>query len=196
MYSPQHLRDRLKSTLDPFPRPVLSPDTRLAAVLVPVLGGGVASRVVFTKRTDSLSRHPGEISFPGGLAEEGEDLTAAALREAQEELGLAPSDVELIGVLPSVHTRVSGILIVPFVGLLSKDPRFTPNAAEIADVLELPLAGLASAGAESAFEHEGETFRTFLYEIDGRVIWGATARILRSLIDILQRGPSEGWEVE
>ncbi|MGH2572675.1 MAG: NUDIX hydrolase [Actinomycetota bacterium] len=195
MYSPQHLRDRLKPTLDAFPQPMVSPDTRLAAVLVPVVAGGVASRVVFTKRTDRLSRHPGEISFPGGLAEEGEDLTAAALREVQEELGLAPSDVELIGVLPPVHTRVSGILIVPFVGLLSKDPRFTPNAAEIADVLELPLAGLASAGAESAFEHEGQMFRTFLYEIDGRVIWGATARILRSLIDILQRGCSDGWEV-
>lgn len=196
MYSPGQLRDRLQATLDAFLSPVLPPDTRLAAVLVPLLAGADGSRIVFTKRTDHLSRHPGEISFPGGLADEGEDLKATALREAEEELGLAPSDVELIGALPSVHTRVSGILIVPFVGLLSKDPRFTPNAAEIADVLELPLARLASSGEESAFEHDGEMFRTFLYEIEGRVIWGATARIVRSLIDIVQRGPSDGQGVE
>jgi len=144
-------------------------------------------RLVLTKRTDTLSRHAGEISFPGGLADEGEEASAAALREAEEELGLASADVKLVGSLPPVHTRVTGILIVPFVGFLERDPRFTPNADEIADVLEFRLADLVSSGAETEFQYEGARFHTYVYEVDGHVIWGATARILWSFIDVLDR---------
>jgi 8-oxo-dGTP pyrophosphatase MutT (NUDIX family) len=143
--------------------------------------------VVFTKRTDTLSRHAGEISFPGGLADEGEAAASAALREAEEELGLAPADVELVGSLPPVHTRVTGILIVPFVGFLQNDPRFTPSPDEIADVLEFPLVDLMAHGAESEFEHEGTRFQTYVYEVDRHVIWGATARILWSFLELLGR---------
>src|SRR5712692_4404421 len=114
----QPLRERLLHVLQP---PHGVPDTRempagtaLAAVLVPVLTASPEIRLVFTRRTDTLSRHAGEISFPGGLADPDEVLPSAALREAEEELGLDPSDVELVGVLPAVHTRVTGILIVPF----------------------------------------------------------------------------------
>lgn len=180
------LRDRLTRILDPSPRIELPEDTVPAAVLVPVLGSGPAARIVFTKRTDTLSRHAGEISFPGGLADPEESLPAAAVREAEEELGLAPSDVELIGALEPVHTRVTGILIVPFVGFLWRDPRFTPNAAEIADVLEFPLTDLVRVGTEAQFVFEGRPFQTYVYELNGQVIWGATARILRSFIEVLE----------
>ena len=102
---PQELCDRLRILLDPAPSVALPPRTSPAAVLVPVLGAAPEHRVVFTKRTDTLSRHPGEISFPGGLADPGEELAATALREAQEELGLAPADVELVGASrPSTRT--------------------------------------------------------------------------------------------
>jgi len=161
------------------------PDTRLASVLVPVLTAPPEPRLVFTRRSDTLSRHAGQISFPGGLADEHEDLAAAALREAEEELGLAPSDVELLGGLPTVHTHVSGILIAPFVGLLNRDPLFTPNAVEIADVLEFPLSDLVAAGEEREFEYDGMRFMTYVYDMDGQVIWGATARILNSFIERL-----------
>jgi len=161
------------------------PGTALAAVLVPVLMAGGEVRIVFTRRTDTLSRHAGEISFPGGLAEPGEQLPEAALRESEEELGLAPADVELIGALPSVHTRVTGILIVPFVGLLHAPPRFTPNEAEIAEILEFPLAQLMAATTEREFEFESRRFRTFVFDMEGQVIWGATARILHSLLELL-----------
>jgi 8-oxo-dGTP pyrophosphatase MutT (NUDIX family) len=187
MYPAHELRDRLLHVLDPAPQPVLPDATRMAAVLVPVLAARAEPRLVFTRRTDHLPRHPGEISFPGGLVEAGEDPAGAALRESQEELGLAPADVELLGALEPVHTRVTGILVVPFVGLLGRDPRFTPNPGEIAEILEFPLPRLVAVGAEEEFEHEGRTFRTFVYEIDGHVIWGATARILWTFIDALDR---------
>lgn len=155
-------------------------------MLAPILGAGPEPRLVFTKRADTLSRHAGEISFPGGLVDRGEEPAAAALREAEEELGLRPWDVELLGMLEPVHTRVTGILILPFVGWLRTDPRFTPNAAEIADVLEFGLADLVARGTEAEFEHDGRSFRTHVYRMDGHVIWGATARILRSLIEVLE----------
>src|SRR5712691_2818032 len=136
MYSSRDLQAALRSLQRPSHDLLLGPDTRLASVLVPIVISTPEPKIVFTKRTDTLSRHAGEISFPGGLADDGEDAASAALREADEELGLRPSDVKLMGSLPPVHTRVTGILIVPFVGLLEKDPRFVPNAEEIADILE------------------------------------------------------------
>jgi 8-oxo-dGTP pyrophosphatase MutT (NUDIX family) len=187
MYRSDRLRDLLAPTLDTRPSPKLPPETRPAAVLVPILTAAPDQRLVFTRRSDTLSRHAGEISFPGGLVDEGEDLAAAALREAREELGLSSSDVELLGALPPVHTTVSGILIVPFVGLLATDPRFTPNADEIAEVLEYPMGQLRDAGAERELEWEGQRFQTFVYDMGGHVIWGATARILWSFFDLLER---------
>ena len=184
MFRPEALRETLRRALDPPPvEPArAAPDAVPAAVLAPVVGGG-EPRLVFTRRTDTLTRHAGEISFPGGLVDPGERPAAAALREAEEELGLKPADVELLGALPPVHTRVTGILILPFVGWLSRDPQFTPNAAEIADVLEFSLSDLIERGSETWFEHEGRRFHTFVYDMGDAVIWGATARVLQSLIE-------------
>jgi 8-oxo-dGTP pyrophosphatase MutT (NUDIX family) len=190
MYPPTVLRDLLVRVLDPAPRAVTVPGTVPAAVLLPVLVATPEPRLVFTRRSDSLSRHAGEISFPGGLADPGEDLADAALREAREELGLTRADVELLGALPSVHTRVSGVLIHPFVGLLWVDPTFTPNAAEIAEVLEFGLADLAARAAVAEFVHRGRAFTTDVFDMDGHVIWGATGRILRGFLDALDRAGS------
>ena|SRR6266496_3897757 len=195
MYPPQRFREILRRLLDPAPRESPSEEEVAAAVLIPVLAAAPELRLVFTKRTDTLSRHAGEISFPGGLADHGEPPAATALREAEEELGLKPSDVDLLGALPPVHTHVSGILIVPFVGMLWRDPVFTPNAEEIDEVLEFSLRDLTSAGAEREFEYEGRRFHTFVYDMEGQVIWGATARILWSFIDLLKTAPLEPTEV-
>jgi len=185
MYSAEQIRERLAGALDSrdaFPDD--SPD-RMAAVLVPLVTDG-ETRVVLTKRTATLSRHAGEVSFPGGLADPGEGPRATALRESREELGLPPAAVEVLGALESVHTRVLGTLIVPVVGLLATEPAFRPSPAEIDRVLVLPLAGLAALGRETTFRWEGETLPTYVFDTPGEVVWGATARILRGLIDTLE----------
>jgi 8-oxo-dGTP pyrophosphatase MutT (NUDIX family) len=186
MIPPSVIRARLRPVLEQAPRIRPAPDARPAAVLIPILASTPDPRLVFTRRSDSLSRHAGEISFPGGLVDPGEGLAVAALREAEEELGLAPDDVELLGALEPVHTRVTGVLIVPFVGLLWRDPRFTPNAAEIAEVLEYPLADLAARAEIREFEHEGRWFQTNVFDMDGNVIWGATGHILQTFLDVLR----------
>lgn len=186
MYSTD-LRARLGGALDPDPSDAPAPGDRLAAVLVPILDG---RSVVFTKRTEDLPRHPGEISFPGGIRHE-EDAAPVdtALRETEEELGIDPAAVEVLGALPAVHTFVSGILIVPFVGMLESPPAFRPNVGEIAEVLAYPLDGLAAAESEVEWRRDGDVYRGYAYEMGAHTIWGATGRILHSLLEIVGTEP-------
>jgi 8-oxo-dGTP pyrophosphatase MutT (NUDIX family) len=179
----------LRSRLDADPHPTPAPDTRLAGVVVPMFGGRPPS-IVFTRRTEQLSRHAGEISFPGGLRHDGDaDLRATALRETQEELGLDPTAVDVLGALPPVHTFVSAILIVPFVGSIAGRPSIRPNDAEIAEVLEFPLADLDAAESLVEFPRNGRVHRGYAYEMPGATIWGATARILHDLLVTLRTEP-------
>ena len=180
---PTDLRERLAATLDPDPAPELPPDTRFAGVLLPLVASSRPS-LIFTRRSEHLSRHAGEISFPGGLQhEEDASLEATALRETEEELGIPRSAVEVIGALAPVHTFVSGILIVPFVGVLSERPVLSPNADEIADVLEYTLEELAAAEDVVEFPADGHVYRGFAYEMGANTIWGATAKILHEMLD-------------
>ena len=183
---PSDLGATLGERLDRAPSPQPSPGDRLAAVLVPVIEGPEPA-LVFTKRTDELPRHPGEISFPGGLVEPGDaGLEQTALRESHEELGLDPSLVRIVGALAPIHTFVSGILVVPFVGILAARPAFLPDAGEIAEVLEFPVQLLASAEARVEWQLEHDVYRGFAYEVNGRTIWGATAWMLHQFLDLLR----------
>lgn len=183
---PNDFRARLAAALDPDPAPEPAPGDRLAGVLVPVVEGQGWS-IVFTRRTERLSRHAGQISFPGGLQHEGDgSLVATALRETEEEIGLSPMAVEILGALAPVHTFVSGVLIVPFVGVLAARPAFVPNASEVAEVLEYPLARLAEAETRVEFPRDGPLYRGFAYGMDGNVIWGATAAILHELVALVR----------
>ena len=182
-----HLRSLLAASLDPDTRSQPGPEEHLAAVLVPIVEGQ-DPWVVLTRRTDELPRHAGEISFPGGLSHAGDAAPRdTALRETEEELGLPPSEVDVLGALPPVHTFVSGILIVPFVGVLPSRPTFAPNAGEIAEVLQYPLARLAEAEREIEFPRGDHVYRGFAYEMQDNTIWGATAFILHSLIEIVRK---------
>jgi 8-oxo-dGTP pyrophosphatase MutT (NUDIX family) len=182
-----HLRSLLAEALDPDPRSQPGPGEHLAAVLLPIVEAD-DPWVVFTRRSDELPRHAGEISFPGGLRHEGDATPRdTALRETEEELGLAPSEVDVLGALPPVHTVVSGILIVPFVGVLPPRPTFAPNAGEIAEVLQYPLARLAEAEREVELPRGDHVYRGFAYEMKDNTIWGATAFILHNLIEIVRK---------
>jgi 8-oxo-dGTP pyrophosphatase MutT (NUDIX family) len=161
-----------------------APGTTDAAVLVALLPDPLTA--VFTERRADLSRHAGEISFPGGRQDEpDEDLRLTALREAEEEIGLPPAAVELVGALPPVGTFVTGYRIFPFVGTIGRGHVWTPQESEVAQVLEFALADLAAGHAMRRLVRKGVPFRTPTYTVDGHLVWGATARIVQSLLERL-----------
>ena len=163
-------------------------------MLVPLFIAGEVPEpyVVLTKRRGDLRRHAGEISFPGGRKDaEDPDLSATALREAEEEIGLDPSKVRLLGTLPTTSTFATNYVIHPFVATIPAGTAWTLSAKEVEEVLELPLAEVRAAKTITNIERRGITFQTDAYIVEGNVIWGATARILQHLFERLNRdGPA------
>ena len=161
-----------------------APGTKDAAVLVPLHGDPLSA--VFTERRADLRRHAGEISFPGGRQDEpDEDLRMTALREAEEEIGLPGSEVELVGALPPVGTFVTGYRIHPFVGRIGSGYDWKPQEAEVAQVLEFSLRDLAAGHEMKRLVRKGVPIKTPTYTVDGHLIWGATGRIVQSLLERL-----------
>jgi 8-oxo-dGTP pyrophosphatase MutT (NUDIX family) len=180
------LEEALRSALDPAPAHVPAPGDRLAAVLAPVVESPEPS-LIFTVRSDALSRHPGEVSFPGGLVDEGESLTDAARREAFEEIGLDPALPRLVGALPAVHTYVSAILVIPFVGLLGALPDLFAAEAEIKEIIRVDLARLAATEEPMELPRDdGTTWKGWAYRVDDHTIWGATGLMVHSFLEILR----------
>lgn len=161
-----------------------------ASVLVPIIMREHPT-VLLTERTTHLSNHSGQIAFPGGKADEGDvDAAATALREAQEEVGLDPAFVQVLGVMPHYVTG-SAFIITPVVALVQPDFTLTPNAYEVADVFEVPLEFLMNPAHHQrhVFEWEGVRREWFSmpYQDDTaqRFIWGATAGMLRNFYRLL-----------
>lgn len=166
------------------------PDAQIreAAVLVPIIKRDEGLSVLFTKRTDHLSHHPGQISFPGGhTEEEDESANHAALRETEEEVGLPSSYIQVIGHLNSYVTR-TGFRITPVVGLVDVPFPTAPDPHEVAEVFEVPLAFLMNEAnhqkCSRVFKGTERHFWAMPYE--EYYIWGATAGMLRNLYEILQ----------
>jgi 8-oxo-dGTP pyrophosphatase MutT (NUDIX family) len=154
-----------------------------AAVLVPLYLEAGELVAVFTERRADLSRHAGEISFPGGRQNfPDEDLRETALREAEEEIGLARAEVELVGALPPTGTFVTGYKIHPFVGLIEEGLRFVPNPAEVESVLVASLEDLRAGYGKRRLVRRGMPIKTDSYLLGEALIWGATARIVGDLL--------------
>jgi 8-oxo-dGTP pyrophosphatase MutT (NUDIX family) len=157
-----------------------------AAVLVPLYVSGGELHAVFTRRREDLRRHPGEISFPGGRQDDDEtDLRLTALREAEEEIGLPASAVELVGALQPTPTIATNYAVYPFVGLIEPGRAWQPSANEVAEVMEVPLSTLRAGYERRRLLRRGVPFRTDVYVVGEDVIWGATARMVGDLLDRL-----------
>jgi 8-oxo-dGTP pyrophosphatase MutT (NUDIX family) len=158
-----------------------------AAVLIPLYLDRGALHAVFTKRREDLSHHAGEISFPGGRQDSpDEDLRVTALREAEEEIGLPPKEVELVGALPPVGTFVTNYKIHPFVGVIKPGHAWTPQPTEVDVILELSVPDLIAGHEMRRLVRKGVPFKTPTYTVNGQLIWGATARIVQLLLARLE----------
>ena len=154
-----------------------------AAVLVALYVEDGDLHAIFTRRRHDLRSHPGEIAFPGGRRDDGETLSEAALREAEEEIGLAREDVALLGALTPVPTIATSYAVYPFVGMIEPGGTWTPSAGEVDEVIELRLADLRAGRARRRLLHRGIAFRSDVYDVGAElVIWGATARIVGDLL--------------
>lgn len=170
-----------------------------SAVLAPLYEHDGEAYVILTRRTMGLRHHRGEVSFPGGRREAGEGLVEAALREANEEIGLDPDAVELVGELDHLATISSAAAIAPFVGVLAERPAVRPASLEEVDaVLHVALVELCDP---AIYREEIWPIPTdhpiFFFELVGDTVWGATAALLRQLIGLatgtLGRGDLGHW---
>jgi 8-oxo-dGTP pyrophosphatase MutT (NUDIX family) len=158
-----------------------------SAVLVPLFEEHGHCRVVLTRRSSNLRSHTGQVAFPGGRLEPEEEPLEAALREASEEVGLDPAVCEILGELTPLATLSSGAQITPFVAALPGRPELRPQPSEVERVFDVSLTELMDA---EAFRHEVWPFEggersMYVFEVEGDTVWGATARILVELLDLV-----------
>jgi 8-oxo-dGTP pyrophosphatase MutT (NUDIX family) len=175
--------------LNPADAPPRAPSLRQAAVLVALLEAGAVPTIVLTRRSAALKHHPGQIAFPGGKIDPGDNgPEGAALREAHEEIGLRPDNVDVLGCLPP-HETVTGFAVTPILARIRKPFRWHPEAGEVDEVFAVPLGHVADP-ANYLVEGRvwrGSVRRYYVVPWGPYYIWGATARILRGLADRMAR---------
>ena len=166
------------------------PSARNASVLVGLFDQNNETHVAFIRRASTLRAHSGEIAFPGGAADVSDvSPIVTALREAQEEIGLDPSRVDVLGIMPPVFTVVSNFLITPVVAYLPEGPgKLQLQMSEVAEIILLPLQGLANPAIYHTEQWmQGNVPHTiYFFNYASYRIWGATARMLNTLLELLR----------
>ena len=189
----EDLRRRLDVALSSRPRVALDQsDLISAAVLLPIIDRG-GPHILFTKKSDAVPHHKGQFSFPGGVCEERDaSRVETALREAWEEIGLPPHAVEVLGLLDDTATRATPFIITPVVGIVREAVDLKPDGREIERVIEVPLELLRDPAIfrTEIWERSGESHDVHFFRVSVEdVVWGATARILRQFLDLLDEVP-------
>ncbi len=163
---------------------------RHAGVLIPLLAEDGVYKILFTKRTDTVEHHKGQISFPGGAADaEDETIEDTVLRESFEEIGLPEENVEILGRVDDTLTLESSFIVHPFVGLIRSNNNFVISKKEVDRIIKVPWDSLISSHMNNktrTVEREGVVYETPAFEYNGDVIWGATAKIMENFINILK----------
>jgi 8-oxo-dGTP pyrophosphatase MutT (NUDIX family) len=187
-YREKDFIDQIRNMLSSRERRVIEhPPFSHAAVLVPLFKKKGDCHLLFTKRSDQVKHHKGEISFPGGVVdEEDSELIGTALREAFEEIGLKENDVQIIGVLDDIVT-ITEFIVTPIVGLFPYPYPFKVSDVEIAELIEVPLSPLLDKDCFSEREifRGGQKEIVYVYQYGKHIIWGATARILKQFLDLI-----------
>ena len=158
---------------------------RPAGVLAPVIIRDGVAELILTKRSSALKHHPGQIAFPGGKQDENDDdVVAAALREAHEEIGLPPNLVDVLGILPT-HETVTGFQVTPVIGLVREEFVITPEPGEVEEVFFVPLSHVLKEANFSVQSRRwrGQMRSYYAVPYGPYYIWGATARMLRAWTD-------------
>jgi 8-oxo-dGTP pyrophosphatase MutT (NUDIX family) len=165
------------------------PTRRQAAVLLPLFKNATDYHLVFTKRTETVRHHKGQVSFPGGSFEPADgDLLTTALRESYEEVGIRPEHVSILGRLDDLATFSTSFTISPFVGLIPYPYPFRPDPIEVAIVFDASLSILADPTVGRRYiraRDDGATIEDYEFHVDGHVIWGATARIIHHFLEVM-----------
>jgi 8-oxo-dGTP pyrophosphatase MutT (NUDIX family) len=180
------LRARIAAALGRGRRALSLPDRVRAAVLVVFVYRRGMPALVFGKKTEDVPHHKGQFSFPGGVVRSSDpSVVEAALREAQEEIGLDPAAVEVLGLFHDIPTTVTNFVITPVLGLARGEPTFRPDGREIERVIEIPLAHLLDPTTfrEEQWEREGVKRAVLFVSYGDDVVWGTTGRILREVLD-------------
>jgi 8-oxo-dGTP pyrophosphatase MutT (NUDIX family) len=160
-----------------------------SAVLVPIFCKDGEYHILFTQRSDQVPHHKGQISFPGGARSKNDaTLLDTALRESREEIGLKTKDAEIVGELDDTPTTTSGYNISPFVAFIPYPYKFVLSPFEITDIFSIPVSELLHKAdrKEERYIFGDQVFVGYSYEYQGRVIWGATAKIVQQLLEIWQ----------
>lgn len=163
-----------------------APQHRRACVLIPLIRRGAEWSILFTRRSENLAAHSGQISFPGGSVEGGESLEQAAIREAQEEVGIPTQSVELVGRLDDVITH-SGFLVAPFVGVIHEPADYVIQEAEVVETFEVPIEALLDVRNPEVryVPFRNNQYPAYFYHYGRYEIWGLTGRMLKAFLDLV-----------